>query len=145
MNFDFTELETKTRADAGVDMPLRSLRGEPMIARDGTPITIKLLGPDSLKYRALTRAQVRKRLAKAQESRAVEFTEADFEETDTDLVGMLAACTVGWTGVLDTEGAPIPFTAVAAQKLFSAYPAIREQCENFMSDRANFSLASSGG
>lgn len=142
MQFDLAQIDTKTLAEAGVDMPVRSLDGKPLLARNGQQVAICLLGADSTKYRALTRAQVRKRMDQLAGGKQA-LTEADMDETDRDVTDILVACTVGWTNVLDTEGAAIFFSEENVRKLYAAYPVVREQVEAFISNRANFIPASS--
>ncbi len=143
MQFDLAKVDTKTLSEAGVDMPVKTMDGEPLVARNGQPITVRLLGPDSNKYRALTRAQVRKRMAAMADGK-VTLSEAEFEETERELLDILVACTVGWSNVLDTEGAEIPFAEDNVRKLYSNYPVVREQVDTFLANRANFLRASSG-
>lgn len=142
MQFDLPQVDTRTLSESGVDMPVKSLQGEPLLARNGKPIAIRLLGPDSGKYRALTRAQVRKRMAQMSDGK-VSLTEEQFEEADRDIMDILAACTVGWSNVLDTDGTEIAFSEENVRKLYANYPVVREQVDTFLANRANFLPASS--
>lgn len=142
MQFDFAQIDTKTLAETGVEMPVRLLDGKPLIARTGEPVSITLLGSDSNQYRALTRAQVRKRMEQLAGGNRT-LTDADMDENDREVLDVLVACTVGWKAVLDTSGTPIPFDADNVRKLYVAYPVVREQVEAFISNRANFIPASS--
>ena len=141
MQFDLAQVDTKTLAETGVDMPVKSLDGKPLVARNGEQVAITVLGSDSNKYRSLTRTQVRKRLD--QMAGGKQITEAEMDETEQDVLDVLVACTVGWKNVLDTEGNAIPFTSDNVRKLYGAYPVIREQVDTFISNRANFIPASS--
>jgi hypothetical protein len=143
MQFDLAQIDTKTLAETGVEMPVKSLDGKPLIARNGDPVVISVLGSDSTKYRTLTRAQLRKRMEAMAAGKQGALTEAEMDETERDVIDVLVACTVGWKGVLTTEGEPIPFTEDNVRKLYSAYPVIREQVDEFISKRANFISASS--
>lgn len=143
MQFDLAQVDTRTLAETGVPMPVKGLDGKPLIARNGDPVSISVLGSDSTKYRTLTRAQVRKRMESMAGGKPTELTEAEVDETDRDVIDVLVACTVGWIGVLDTEGSPIPFNEDNVRKLYAAYPVIREQVDVFISNRANFIQASS--
>jgi hypothetical protein len=53
---------------------------------------------------------------------------------------LLAACTVGWDGLTD-GGAPLEFSRKAAFDLYMRMPAIREEVNREMGDRANFVAA----
>lgn len=141
MQFDLAQVDTKTLAETGVDMPVKSLDGKPLVARNGEQVAITVLGSDSTKYRSLTRVQVRKRLDAMAGGKTI--TETDMDETEQDVLDVLTACTVGWKNVLDTEGNPIPYTTDNVRKLYAAYPVIREQVDAFISNRANFIPASS--
>lgn len=145
MQFDLAQVDTKTLAETGVNMPVKSLDGRPLIARNGQPVVITLLGSDSAKYRSLTRVQVRKRMEQMAGNKHNVLTEADMDETDRDVLDVLVACTVGWSNVLDTSGQDIPFGEDNVRKLYGAYPVVREQAESFISDRANFIQPSSRG
>lgn len=137
MQFDLAQIDTKTLAETGVDMPVKSLDGKPLIARNGEQVAITVLGSDSSKYRALTRVQVRKRMEQIASGKTT-MTDTDMDETDREVMDVLVACTVGWKNVLDTSGNAIPFTNDNVRKLYEAYPIIREQVESFISNRANF-------
>jgi hypothetical protein len=141
MQFDLAQIDTKTLAESGAPMPVKSLDGKPLIARNGDPVVIRVLGADSTKYRSLTRAQMRKRMEAAANNK--QDAVADVDETDREVIEILVACTVGWSGVLNTEGTPIPFTEENVRKLYAAYPVIRDQVDVFISNRANFIQASS--
>jgi len=145
MQFDLAQVDTKTLADSGVDMPVKTLEGQPLLARNGEGIAITVLGSDSNKYRALTRAQVRKRMKQMAGGKTPVMTEADMDETDRDVLDILVACTVGWKNVLNTAGEPIQFTEENVRKLYANYPVIREQVEAFISNRTNFIQPSSQG
>lgn len=143
MEFALDGIDTKTLSEAGVDVVIKKLNSnEPLKAANGEPVSIKVLGPDSGKYRTLSRAQIRKRLAKRAAGQT-EVTDADMDENDHDAMEILAGCTVGWAGVLDKAGAAIPCTFENAMKLYENYPVVREQVDFFLSERSNFLRASS--
>jgi hypothetical protein len=143
MEFALDGIDTKTLSESGVDVVIKKLNSnEPLKAANGEIVSIKVLGPDSGKYRSLSRTQIRKRLAKRAAGNT-EFTDADMDETDHDAMEILAGCTVGWNGILDKAGKPIPCTPENALKLFENYPVVREQVDLFISERANFLQASS--
>lgn len=142
MDFALDSIDTRTLSETGVDVAIHKLNStEPLLAANGTPVTIKVLGPDSSKYRALSRSNIRKRLSKMAENK--QTTDADLDENESDALDMLAACTVGWVGVLNTKGEPIECTVENARKLYEAYPVVREQVDGFIGERANFLKASS--
>lgn len=143
MEFALDGIDTKTLSEAGVDVVIKKLNStEPLKAANGDVVSIKVLGPDSGKYRSLSRAQIRKRLTKRAEGRT-EVTDADMDENEHDAMEILAQCTVGWTGVLDKAGKAIACNPENALKLYESYPVVREQVDNFISERSNFLRASS--
>ena len=139
MDFNLPGMDTRTLSEEGVDMQVKSLQGEHLKDADGKPVTLKLLGPDSDKYRAMTRQQVRKRFSRAAGADATKDT---FAEDEADALNILVACTVGWSGVNTTKGEPIPCTPDTVRALYTNFPAIRDQADVFMATRANFTKAS---
>lgn len=135
MDFDLPGMDTKTLSEEGVAMPVKNLTtGEPMVGKDGKPVTITLLGPDSIVWRKQTRQAVRKRLKAVSAG-----TDADtFDADEAEAVDMLARATVAWTGICTTKGEPIPCTYETATALYAAFPVIRDQADNFVSLRLNF-------
>lgn len=141
MNFDLDAIDTKSLSDAGVDMPVKRMNtDEPLIAKNGKPVSIKLLGPDSDMYREFTRRQVQKRFAKASDTKSLD--KIDFEEVESDTLDLLSSCTIGWSNVLDKDGNEIAFTRETARVLYANYPVLREQVDSFVANRANFLRAS---
>lgn len=142
MQFDLAEVDTKTLSEQGVPMVVKKLDSlEALIARNGKPVTLMLLGPDSPVYRDFTRRQVRKRLSRMNDAK--KLAEIDFDETETETLDLLASCTVGWENVLDIEGNAIEFSTENARKLYVNYPVVREQVDIFVANRAHFLKASS--
>lgn len=140
MDFALPGLDTRTLSETGVDMPVKSLQGDAMKDKDGNPVTLKLLGPDSDRYRSMTRAQVRKRIQRA--SAGVAAPADSYAEDEADALDILVACTVGWSGVNTTKGEPIPCTPETVRALYQGFPVIRDQADVFMASRVNFTKAS---
>jgi hypothetical protein len=145
MDFDFSDVDTKAMAQAGVWMPIRKLDGGVLTAKNGGEVRIKLLGVDSSSYRAATRETVRKRLAKraATGAQQTALTGDDLDEVERDTMDLLVACTVGWEHVLTPQGEAIPCGPETVRALLESYPVIREQVEAFIGNRTNFTRASS--
>lgn len=143
MDFALPGMDTKTLSEEGVEMVVKKLGStEPLKDKDGNVVKIKLLGPDSAKYRSLTRAQVRKRLSRMSTADAPEAADAMADEDEADVLATLASCTVGWTGILTTKGEAIPCTLENALALYAKYPVIRDQVDVFIAQRGNFTKAS---
>jgi hypothetical protein len=65
MKFDLPQIDTKSLADTGVLMTVKQFDGdEPLIAKNGEPVRIRLRGPDSDVYREFSRKQIQKRFAR---------------------------------------------------------------------------------
>jgi len=137
--FDLDVIDTKTRSESGVPMTVKALDGSPLKNSTGGAVTITVKGPDSADYTRLLRAQIKKRMA-----RSGVPTDEQMAEDETDLIELLAACTTGWSGMLDRNAQePVPFTVEACRQLYRSFPVIRDQVDNFIANRANFTLASS--
>ncbi|CAB4122368.1 hypothetical protein UFOVP32_13 [uncultured Caudovirales phage] len=139
MNFDLPGMDTKTLSEEGVPMIVKKINSDmPLLDKNGDPVTITVLGPDSIKYRSLSRAQVRKRVQRA----AAGNMEVNFEEDEGDALDILVACTIAWTGVNTPAGDAIPCTPEAVRNLYTVYPVIRDQVDLFSAQRVNFTKAS---
>lgn len=141
MDFDLAAVDTKTLSEQGVPLTIRRLDGSPLLDREGQEVQITLYGPDSAKYRALTRENVRKRLERRAQGLAV--TEDAIDEVEADSIEILAVCTASWRGVNTPQGEAIECTVENARKLYQNYPVIRDQVDAFIGSRANFIQASS--
>jgi hypothetical protein len=142
MEFALDELDTVARSEEGVACPIRRLdNGQPLLDRNGHAVSIRVLGPDSKRYRKLVRESVRKRVADAATKTpgvpAITDEEAS-EHADAEGLEILVACTVGWSGIYHRDGNPVVFSADAVRELYRGFPAIRDQVDAFMGSRANF-------
>lgn len=143
MNFDLNDIDTKKLSEAGVALQIKRLDGTPLVNAAGESVTITLLGPDSAKYRALTRESIKKRLDR-RVTGASDVTMDDLDQIERETIEILVVCTVGWTGVRTPEGETIACTQDNARRLYENYPVVREQVDAFVGNRANFLQASSG-
>lgn len=140
-DFALDAIDTLPASETGADMTVLGLDGQPMQDAEKQTLTIRLLGPDSPTYRRLMRAQVTKRMPQGEgESPDRDRLQA---EAEADAIDLMAACTVGWTGFNDRDGAPIACTRQAATALYTRYPVIREQVDSFIFSRKNFLPVSS--
>ena len=126
---DLAQFDTTTLANVGVAIDIMALRtGKP----SGVKITV--YGSDSERF-------VEARTARAREVADIMGGNggSDLTAQQLDMLAckMLAACTKGWEG-LTHEGAPLEFSEQKATWLYSRYPAIREQINRAIADRANF-------
>jgi hypothetical protein len=65
------------------------------------------------------------------------------EETDEQVIEIIARCTVGWKG-LEKDGKEYRFTEDNAKALYRAYPEIAERAMTFIVSRGNFFGSASG-
>jgi hypothetical protein len=139
VQFDFAdEMDTRTRSEEGVWLPIKKLDGfTPLMARNGKPVRIKVLGPDSTVFRKLTRKMLRERMQAASAGKELE------DNVDEEQANALTACTVDWENVLDREGNPVPATPEILKGFYRTHPGIADQVDQFINQRQNFTMASS--
>jgi len=114
----------------------------PLVAADGTPVVLTLLGSDS---EVFTRAELESQRATV-DSLTGGGPAFDPAARYAEATEVMAACTTGWTGVpqgwidgTDDES-PAPFSKENAAKLY-ANPGVkwlRIQADKFMGDRSRF-------
>lgn len=130
---DLNKLDLQPVSDEGADMHLEHpVTGERLFNDDGDAMVIRLIGRDSKRFRAKNAQIANRKMAKRNNRNSV-------EELDSDGAELLAACTLGWSG-LALNGEPLPFSEQNALKLYTnpGYRWIREQVDTFIADRANF-------
>jgi len=115
------ELYTTDLHDAGAEV--RILDGE----GNETDLYITIAGMDSKAFRAHTKRHQKAYLESLREKK-------DFDEEKMTVAG-LTDCTLGWRGVEEK------FSKKLCSELYSKAPYIRDQIDNFMGDRANFTKA----
>jgi hypothetical protein len=138
---DIFSLDTKAAANEGAVLELRDSVGKPLLKPDGNPVTITLRGADSDVYTAasnqLTNRAVRNR------SKGI-FATAEMLQADT--IELLTKCIVAWDGLTHRptpESEPVPFVFNEANaKTLLRVNYVREQVEQFVNDRGNYSKAS---
>lgn len=136
MSFDLSKLDTSEAAAKGAKLELRHPNtGEVLRHDDGRPFTITLVGRDSEKFMSLARAQSDRRLQQTLRSRQPALTAA-VEKDDTEL---LVNATLEWDIIFD--GKPAENSAKAYREVYSnpGYRWLREQVDEFIGNRANFS------
>lgn len=125
---ELTQFDTSS-ANAGTKMELRDAADAPVLKADGSPMTITLLGKDSDAFIKQENAATNRRLAQGPRAKVTA------EALKADAVAILARCTVAW----DFSE---PCTYESAVALYNKFPAIREQVDAFIADRANFTKPS---
>lgn len=102
----------------------------PLLDSDGNPVWIEVHGADSDVYRNAMRFHTNRKMAKKSNKQTM-------EEVEAATCKILAASTVGWSG-LGVNGQPLEFSEKAAEKLYLEHLWIREQVDAFINERANF-------
>lgn len=97
-----------------------------------TGIKIQVYSPDSEKYR---KASMKVRNNTLKFVRKNNGTTA--ERIEADGIEILANVTVGWSGI-ENNGQPWQYSVENARKLYTDFPFIREQVDEFVGDRKNF-------
>lgn len=106
------------------------VEGTTLLDDDKEPVTIELYGADSDVFRKTIRALGNKALSKNQKKRTI-------EELEESTVKLLARVTVGWSG-LKEDGEELEFSIANAERLYTDYPWIKEQVDEFVQERSNF-------
>jgi hypothetical protein len=132
---DLKTYDTTELANAGADLELMLPNGKAVIdEKTNQPVTITLLGVDSKKYQDLTHTVANRRIVRRSKSRKALTTS---EEVDSDQLQLLVEMTIGWSGIV-VGGNALEFSKPNARMLYTEYPWIREQAEDFIQDRANY-------
>lgn len=125
-------------SEDGATLHLKGPDGALLHQDDGSPITIKLAGNDSKRWRGCMDRVGDSRLKKVVPGRPSNYTMA--EQRD-DACTLLASVTLSWQGII-VDGTPMECTAENAKKLYQRFNWIREQVDEFVGERRNFSPAS---
>lgn len=127
--FDLSKLDTSEAAETGAIL-------EVLHPVENTPLGIKitLAGADSDIFRQFTNKTGNKRM---QRMKPNQFRPPSAEEQEEAGLGLLAACTLAWEGVV-VDGQEMPCSKDNAKALYRRFPWIREQVDTFIGDRGNF-------
>lgn len=126
MSLDINAMPSSKTAEEGFDLELKDAQGKPSGA------FIRVRGADSASFRACQREIQRRRVDHARAN--LKLLPERLEEDELDL---LTGATVGWRG-LEENGAPIDFSEARARELYRQVPAIKEQVDAAIHNRANF-------
>ena len=135
---DLSTLSTKQLSEEGSVLTLLDPRtDEPLVNPDGSSVMITLSGMDGQRYRDHQRRIQNRRLKGL--GRGKSKIDLDAEEMEKEALELLAACTIGWSGIDGKDGNPLPFTTANAELLYGE-SWIRIQVDQFIGDRQNFFL-----
>jgi len=122
---DLKELNITPKSNEGAWCTL-----EHPVTGEELDIQIKLAGTDSDIYRETIRKQINRRLKKG-------IKRLSLEETENENLELLVACTLDWKNVV-YEGEPLECTPENVKFIYSQFPWIKEQVDDFIGDRANY-------
>jgi hypothetical protein len=108
--------------------------GELLLYDDEKPVSVTLAGTDSPEFVKATLAERQAQMRNP----GKEFTPDDYEKTR---IRVIARCVVGWQG-LSWQGEPMKCDFETVVSALSKRKWLREQIEEFVGLRANFSQAS---
>lgn len=98
-------------------------------------MTITLLGHDSAVYRKITLKKQQAALSRL--SKGKKAVDYKAEQIETDTVDELALLTVSWSG-FELNGEALEPTPENCRTVYTEWKWIREQAQDFVSNRANF-------
>lgn len=129
---DLNELNLGECADKGALLTLvHPVTGKPL-EHKGKPMTITVAGIDSVAFRRKQRELNANRVQAMAAGNGF-----DFDSTDNDDCEILAAITIGWSGIF-AGGKELKFSFNEAVNLYKKFVWIREQVDIFAGDRNNF-------
>lgn len=136
---DLKNFDTAASANKPASLQLRNpstdepLMYTPQGSPTEKPVTISLYGKDSKVY-----TEKQKLLAGAQIKQSM--NRRNRMSVDQMLAGgldLLVAATAGWDGIIENN-TPVVFSPDEARRIYTTYPWIKEQVDEFISDRGNF-------
>ncbi len=119
------------KADEGSVLELRHPESEEPIAG----MTITLLGQDSAIYRKISIAKQQAVLSRM--SKGKKALDLDAEKLAEDSIDELVKLTVDWSG-FKLDGKDLECNPKNARTVYSEWPWIKEQAQEFVANRANF-------
>lgn len=136
MDLSNSQFDLTASADIPQKLTLLDPRtGEELLDQDGKPVTITLLGRDSTVAKKESKRRSQEMLNRAVRQGATRKISVD--ETIESAVSLLSKLTVSWSG-FSKNGQPYDFSPENAESLYSEFSWIREQVDEFVSDRQNF-------
>ncbi|WP_418856826.1 hypothetical protein [Sutterella wadsworthensis] len=127
--FDFASRDVAAKAEEGAELEVLD-----PVTGEAVGVYITLAGADSAVHRKAV-ANISKRRFNNQKG----FRNRGFdpEKMEAESIEILAACTLSWKGVT-VEGVPLPCSRDTAIKMYTRFPWLREQAEQFIGDRSEY-------
>jgi hypothetical protein len=131
---DLSEFDSVKGAQEGAVMEVRNpISGGKLLDGD-KPVTITLAGKDSDKFRTVHAEILSRRLTKVGISGRVKINAGELQDESMEL---LSACTLSWSGIV-VDKQSLECTPANAVKVYTRFPWLREQVDEFIGDRSNF-------
>lgn len=127
--FDFATRDVAAKAEEGAELEVLD-----PVTSEAVGVYITLAGADSAVHRKAV-ANISKRRLNGQ--KGFRNKGWDPEKVEAESIEILAACTLSWKGVL-VDGAPLPCSRDNAIKMYTRFPWLREQVEQFIGDRSAY-------
>jgi len=144
--FNLAQLDTFSKAVAGVDVPIKHPTTNEPIGEKGSELTVKILGPASRQYRTaqnnIMKALLSKRKVKDDATAIVE------DNYDNQNLEVVTACIAGWDNLyFDPEGGEdtdtvLEFNPNNVELVLVHCPWIRRQLEAHIVDESLFMMGS---
>ena len=127
--FDFASRDVAAKAEIGAELEvLDPVTSEPV------GVYITLAGADSAVHRKAVATVSKRRMNGQKGFRNKGF---DLEKIDAENIEIFATCTLAWKGVT-VDGVSLPCSRDNAIKMYTRFPWLREQVEQFISDRSEY-------
>lgn len=127
--FDFATRDVAAKAEEGAELEVLD-----PVTSEAVGVYITLAGADSVVHRKAVANISKRRFNNQKGFRNKGF---DPERMEAESIEILAACTLGWKGVT-LEGVPLPCSRDNAIKMYTRFPWLREQVEQFIGDRSAY-------
>lgn len=129
---DLSQFDLSTTAAAAAVMTVQNpITSEDMYDADGNPVTITLLGMESDVAKRVTKARAQKQLNQRKQK-------IDIDEARAFTISLQCKLIVASSGLSD-NGTPLDMTnPQVAQEVLTKYSWLREQIDEFVTDRSNF-------
>ena len=141
------DFDTAKIGEEGAEMRVMhpGQKNTPLTDEDGNEIVILLKGADTKTYRVAERASIRRRLEQLQQmqrkNRNRKDVQLEDETIDEEVSTVMVEITTGWRNVSLDGVTPLEFTKENAKILYMKFRWLREQVEEFIATRANFTKA----
>lgn len=127
--FDFATRDVAAKAEEGAELEVLD-----PVTSEAVGVYITLAGADSVVHRKAVANISKRRFNNQKGFRNKGF---DPEKMEAESIEILAVCTLSWKGVT-VDGDPLPCSRDNAIKMYTRFPWLREQVEQFIGDRSAY-------